>query len=171
MGGNGHKKTERGDLDVKPMRPTEEQRVDVRRGIVSDALQRVLAEIEREAGEGVVYQVMGPVVDVAFKGQMPALRNLLRIDDRIGGLPLEAVQLLGKGLVRCVALEGTDGLRRGQHVYDTYEPISVPVGPEIKGRMLNVLGEPIDESGPVAGFKRMSIHQPPMAYAKVRSYP
>jgi F-type H+-transporting ATPase subunit beta len=118
-----------------------------------------------------VYQVMGPVVDVAFRGQMPALRNLLRVDDRLQGLPLEAVQLLGSGLVRCVALDSTDGLRRGAHVYDTYEPISIPVGPEIKGRMLNVLGEAIDGGGPVGAFKRVSIHKQPLPYAKVRSYP
>jgi F-type H+-transporting ATPase subunit beta len=153
MEGNGHKRTA--------------GRVDV----VVDALERVLAEIEREAGEGVVFQVMGPVVDVAFRGQMPALRNLLRVDDRVHGLPLEAVQLLGNGLVRGVALDSTDGLRRGAHVYDTYEPISIPVGPEVKGRMLNVLGEPIDDLGPVNAFRRVSIHQPPMPYARIRSYP
>jgi F-type H+-transporting ATPase subunit beta len=153
MDGNGHKRTA--------------GRVDV----VVDALERVLAEMEREAGEGVVFQVMGPVVDVAFRGQMPALRNLLRVDDRVHGLPLEAVQLLGNGLVRGVALDSTDGLRRGAHVYDTYEPISIPVGPEVKGRMLNVLGEPIDDLGPVNAFRRVSIHQPPMPYARIRSYP
>jgi F-type H+-transporting ATPase subunit beta len=153
MEGNGHKRTAG------------------RVGVVVDALERVLAEIEREAGEGVVFQVMGPVVDVAFRGQMPALRNLLRVDDRVHGLPLEAVQLLGNGLVRGVALDSTDGLRRGAHVYDTYEPISIPVGPEVKGRMLNVLGEPIDDLGPVSAFRRVSIHQPPMPYAKIRSYP
>jgi F-type H+-transporting ATPase subunit beta len=141
------------------------------RQVMRDALDRVLAEIEREAGEGTVYQVIGPVVDVAFKGQMPALRSLLRVDDRLHGLPLEALQLLGGGLVRCVALDSTDALQRGQQVYDTYEPISVPVGPEVKGRMFNVLGEPIDGGGAVAAFKRMPIHQPPMPYAKVRSYP
>jgi F-type H+-transporting ATPase subunit beta len=174
MGGNGHKRST-GRVDVTGLAgggdPAAEDPGKSRSGVISVALRRVLAEIEREAGEGIVHQVIGPVVDVAFKSQMPALRSLLRIDERTHGLPLEAVQLLGNGLVRCVALDSTDGLRRGQHVYDTYEPISIPVGPEVKGRMLNVLGEPIDEGGPVTAFKRVSIHQPPIPYAKVRSYP
>jgi F-type H+-transporting ATPase subunit beta len=174
MGGHGNGRST-GPSDVPdPAGGSEtgdDRRTQFRTSVVADALEKVLAEIEREAGEGTVYQVMGPVVDVAFHGHMPALRNLLRVGDRLAGLPMEAVQLLGSGLVRCVALDSTDGLRRGAHVYDTYESISIPVGPEVKGRMLNVLGEPIDGGGPVNTFKRVSIHRPPIPYADVRSYP
>ena len=80
----------------------------VARTSIDAALAEILEEIERESCEGVVYQVMGPVVDVAFKGEMPALGNLLRVEDRVRGLPLEAVQLLGGGLLRAIALDSTD---------------------------------------------------------------
>lgn len=139
--------------------------------IVDAALLAVLEAIERESCEGVVYQVMGPVVDIAFKGEMPALGNLLRVDDRVRGLPLEAVQLLGRGLLRAIALDSTDALCRGMRVYDMYEPISVPVGPGIRGRMMNVLGDPIDGGGPVLSFKRNPVNRPPLPYARIRSFP
>jgi hypothetical protein len=98
MGGNGDKRATGRDA-LKAVRSTglsEQDKTGFRFRVVSDSLERVLAEIEREAGEGVVHQVIGPVVDVVFTGKMPALRSLLRIDDRTHGLPLEAVQLLGE---------------------------------------------------------------------------
>ena len=161
MGGNGH----------RPDPPDTAQSRSVTEGVVSAALAEVLEELERESCEGVVHQVMGPVVDVAFKGELPALGNLLRAGDRTRGLPLEAVQLLGGGLLRTIALDSTDGLRRGTRVYDMFEPITVPVGPGIRGRLLNVLGDPIDGGGPVASFKRNPIHRPPLPYARIRTFP
>ena len=139
--------------------------------ILNAALAAVLAELERESYEGVVYQVLGPVVDVAFKGELPTLGNLLRAGDRVHGLPLEAVQLLGGGLLRTIALDSTDGLRRGTSVYDMFAPITIPVGPGIRGRLLNVLGDPIDGAGTVASFKRMPIRHPPLPYDRLRTFP
>ena len=139
--------------------------------IVDAALAEILEELERESCEGLVHQVMGPVVDVAFKGELPALGNLLRVEDRVRGLPLEAVQLLGGGLLRTIALDSTDGLRRGARVYDLFEPITVPVGPGIRGRLLNVLGEPIDGAGPVLAFKRHPVRCPPVPYMRLRTFP
>ncbi len=139
--------------------------------VTRDVLARMLDEIEREACEGVVYQVTGPVVDVAFRGELPALGSLLRVEDRVKGLPLEAVELLGEGVLRTIALDSTDSLRRGARVHDLHHPIDIPVGPGIKGRMLNVLGEAIDGAGPVKSFKRVSVQKPPLPYARIRSFP
>ena len=94
--------------------------------LVSAALQRAAEEIEREACDGVVSQVLGPVVDVSFRGELPAIGSLLRVGDRRRGLPLEAVELLGEGVIRSLALGSTDGVSRGTRVYDTQAPISVP---------------------------------------------
>jgi len=142
-----------------------------RHDIVAEALDRMLAEIDRERGEGVVEQVMGPVVDVAFTGELPAIGNLLRASSREDGLPLEAVQLLGEGVMRTIALATTDGLARGTQVYDSGAPISVPVGPDILGRMFNVLGEPIDRKGPVTAVRREPIRKPPVPYARITTFP
>ncbi|MDH4139488.1 MAG: F0F1 ATP synthase subunit beta, partial [Coriobacteriia bacterium] len=87
------------------------------------------------------------------------------------GIPLEAVQLLGEGIVRTVALDSTDGMPRGERVFDTYAPISVPVGPGVRGRMMNALGEPIDDGGVVQALKEVSIHRPPIPYAQLKTYP
>jgi F-type H+-transporting ATPase subunit beta len=138
--------------------------------VADEALANILAEIERESCEGAVWQVMGPVVDVAFSGELPALGNLLRVEDREKGLPLEAVQLMGGGVLRTIALDSTDGLHRGARVHDLYEPVTVPVGPGVKGRMLNVLGEPIDGGGPVQAYKRLPVRRPPLPYARIRSF-
>jgi F-type H+/Na+-transporting ATPase subunit beta len=140
------------------------------REVVDAALALLLEEIEHESCEGTVCQVMGPVVDVAFRGEQPALGNLLRVGDRTHGLPLEAVQLLGGGVLRTVALDSTDALRRGSRVHDTYRPITVPVGPGIRGRLLNVLGDPIDGGGPVKAFKRHPIHHAPLPYSRMRTF-
>jgi F-type H+-transporting ATPase subunit beta len=139
--------------------------------VMRQAVGRIAEDLERESCEGTVAQVNGPVVDVAFRGEMPALGNLLRVEDRKRGLPLEAVQLLGGGVVRTIALDSTDGLRRGTVVYDLYQPIAVPAGPDVKGRMLNVLGEPIDGGGAVNALKHVSIRKPPMQYARIRTHP
>jgi F-type H+-transporting ATPase subunit beta len=109
---------------------------------------------------GRVTQVLGAVVDVQFDGELPFIQNALttKIEDRI--LVLEVAQELGERTVRCIAMDSTDGLVRSQEVTDTGEPITVPVGPETLGRILNVIGDPIDERGPVGAKMRYPIHRP-----------
>jgi F-type H+-transporting ATPase subunit beta len=108
---------------------------------------------------GRVTQVLGAVVDVQFDGELPFIQNALttKIDDRT--LVLEVAQELGERTVRCIAMDSTDGLVRGREVVDTGAPISVPVGPETLGRILNVIGEPIDERGPLETKQRFPIHR------------
>ena len=108
---------------------------------------------------GRVSQVLGAVVDVQFEGDLPYIQNALtsRIGDR--ELVLEVAQELGERTVRCIAMDSTDGMVRGQEVSDTGAPITVPVGPETLGRILNVIGEPIDERGPVGATRAMPIHR------------
>jgi len=98
---------------------------------------------------GKVTQVMGPVVDVQFEGDLPAILNALETDNQGRRLVLEVEQHLGETTVRTIAMDGTEGLVRGQEVTDTGGPIEVPVGPETLGRVMNVIGEPIDERGPI----------------------
>ena len=114
---------------------------------------------------GRVVQVIGPVVDVEFApGKLPDLLNAIKIDTEGQGGPisltLEAAQHPGNNVVRCVAMASTDGLQRGMAAVDLGAPISVPVGPGTLGRAMNVLGEPIDEAGPVEAEERWSIHRP-----------
>ncbi len=108
---------------------------------------------------GRVTQVTGAVVDVQFEGDLPFIQNALhtKIGDRL--LVLEVAQELGEKTVRCIAMDSTDGMVRGQEVADTGGPITVPVGPETLGRILNVIGDPVDERGPIHTTKRMPIHR------------
>jgi F-type H+-transporting ATPase subunit beta len=108
---------------------------------------------------GRVTQVLGAVVDVQFDGELPFIQNALttKIEERV--LVLEVAQELGERTVRCIAMDSTDGLVRSQEVVDTGAPISVPVGPETLGRILNVIGDPIDERGPVNAKMRYPIHR------------
>ncbi len=109
---------------------------------------------------GRVTQVLGAVVDVQFEGDLPFIQNALhtKIGERL--LVLEVAQELGEKTVRCIAMDSTDGLVRHQEVIDTGGPITVPVGPETLGRILNVIGEPVDERGPCETAKRYPIHRP-----------
>lgn len=133
-------------------------------------LKGTIEEISNK--KGVVVQVMGPVVDVDFsKGAEPEIGNLLRIGDKDKGLPLEAIQLLGKGCIRTIALESTDGLEREAEVYNTGAPIQIPVGPHVLGRIFNVLGETIDEKGEVEAAEYHSIYKTPIPYAKLETFP
>ncbi len=118
---------------------------------------------------GRVVQVIGPVVDVEFpRGALPAIYNALKVeepaDEKAGrpeiNLTLETAQHLGENRVRAVAMSSTDGLVRGMNVKDTGQAISVPVGPEVLGRILNVIGEPVDQQGPVNAKLRLPIHRP-----------
>ena len=99
--------------------------------------------------KGRVAQVIGAVVDVEFDGHLPDIYNALETTNRGNRLVLEVATHLGESTVRTIAMDATDGLVRGQEVADTGAPISVPVGEETLGRILNVIGEPIDEAGPV----------------------
>ncbi|MBQ2846574.1 MAG: F0F1 ATP synthase subunit beta [Firmicutes bacterium] len=110
--------------------------------------------------KGVIHQIIGPVIDIKFKeDEMPELLNAVEIkyDDRI--IVTEVAQHIGDDVARCVALSSTDGLRRGMEAFDTGAAISVPVGKEVLGRMFNVIGEPIDERGPVEAELKSVIHK------------
>jgi F-type H+-transporting ATPase subunit beta len=116
---------------------------------------------------GKIAQVIGPVVDVDFPpGQLPKILNALTvtnpsISDKADNLVLEVAQHLGESTVRAIAMDSTDGLTRGMDVRDTGKPIMMPVGPETLGRILNVVGQPVDEAGPVNAKKFSPIHKEP----------
>ncbi|MBI1272645.1 MAG: F0F1 ATP synthase subunit beta [Alphaproteobacteria bacterium] len=109
--------------------------------------------------EGRVTQVTGAVVDVQFDSSLPAILSALHTENEGKKLVLEVAQHLGENTVRTIAMDSTDGLVRGQKVEDTGAPITVPVGPETLGRILNVIGEPVDERGPVNAKKSSPIHR------------
>tara|TARA_R110002050_G_scaffold94794_2_gene197431 strand:- start:1660 stop:3042 length:1383 start_codon:yes stop_codon:yes gene_type:complete len=102
---------------------------------------------------------MGAVVDVKFDGELPPILNALTVDNNGQRLVLEVAQHLGESAVRTIAMDTTEGLRRGQEVIDTGDAILVPVGPETLGRILNVIGEPVDERGPVNAKMKLPIHR------------
>tara|TARA_Y100000590_G_scaffold163720_1_gene187687 strand:- start:1245 stop:2669 length:1425 start_codon:yes stop_codon:yes gene_type:complete len=114
---------------------------------------------------GKVKQVLGPVIDVEFEsGSLPAINQALRVTNKSNGdsewnLVLEVAQHLGENTVRTIAMDATEGLTRGQAVKDTGAPIQMPVGKEVLGRILNVVGVPVDEAGPVQSTKTYSIHR------------
>ena len=109
---------------------------------------------------GKITQVIGAVVDVQFDGDLPAILNALETDNNGKRLVLEVAQHLGEGSVRTIAMDSTEGLVRGQAVTDTEGPITVPVGDATLGRIMNVIGEAIDEKGPVKSEERRAIHRP-----------
>src|ERR1700688_3885585 len=113
---------------------------------------------------GRVTQVMGAVVDVKFDGHLPNILNALETDNHGHRLVLEVAQHLGESTVRTVAMDATEGLVRGQSVSDTGAAISVPVGEGTLGRIINVIGEPVDEAGPVKATERRAIHQDAPAF-------
>ncbi len=115
---------------------------------------------------GAITQIMGAVVDVRFEGDLPAILNALEVDNHGRRLVVEVAQQLGENTVSTVAMDTTDGLVRGQEVRDTGGPITVPVGPETLGRILNVVGEPVDERGPVPATRRLPIHRPAPAFVE-----
>jgi F-type H+/Na+-transporting ATPase subunit beta len=115
---------------------------------------------------GIVKQVIGPVVDLEFsEGDLPEIYNAVTIDrGEQSPLVLEVQQHLGENMVRAVAMDSTDGLTRGTVVVDTGDMITVPVGPEVLGRLINIIGEPIDEKGPIKTKERFPIHRPAPDY-------
>ena len=113
---------------------------------------------------GHITQIIGAVVDVQFDGHLPKILNALETENLGRRLVLEVAQHLGENTVRTIAMDTTDGLVRGQEVVDTGAPISVPVGEATLGRIMNVIGEPVDEVGPIKSDKIRAIHQPAPAY-------
>ncbi|XP_041478531.1 ATP synthase subunit beta, mitochondrial [Lytechinus variegatus] len=107
---------------------------------------------------GQIVAVIGAVVDVQFEDDLPPILNALEVQGRSTRLVLEVAQHLGENTVRTIAMDGTEGLIRGQKCVDSGSPISIPVGPETLGRIINVIGEPIDERGPIPTDRRSAIH-------------
>ena len=110
--------------------------------------------------KGKITQVIGAVVDVQFDGDLPQILNALTTENNGKKLVLEVAQHLGENTVRTIAMDATEGLVRGQEVTDSGSPISIPVGNATLGRILNVVGEPVDEKGPVVAKETRAIHQP-----------
>lgn len=114
--------------------------------------------------KGKIVQIIGPVVDIEFPDNLPAIYNALTVSYEVQGqgksnLTLEVSQHLGDNWVRAVAMSTTEGLKRGYEVVDTGKPISVPVGDGVMGRVLDVTGSPVDERGPVVAEKYYPIHR------------
>src|ERR1700681_4399545 len=115
---------------------------------------------------GRIRQVTGAVVDVQFDEHLPAILNALETTNQGSRLVLEVAQHLGENTVRTIAMDSTEGLVRGQDVEDTGDSISVPVGEETLGRIMNVIGDPVDEAGPIKTNQRRGIHQPAPSFAE-----
>ena len=113
--------------------------------------------MDSKFGKGI--QVLGAVVDVQFQGKLPEILTALECDNSGNRLVLEVAQHLGESGVRTIAMDSTEGLKRGDKVTNTGAPIQVPVGPETLGRIINVIGEPIDQKGKVATKENWPIHR------------
>ena len=111
--------------------------------------------------KGKITQIIGPVIDAEFEKSLPSINNAIEVQgEKEKVLVLEVAQHLGSSQVRCIAMGSTDGMKRGIEVVDTERPISVPVGKPSMGRMLDVLGNPIDGKGKINAKKKMPIHRP-----------
>jgi F-type H+-transporting ATPase subunit beta len=121
--------------------------------------------------KGKISQIIGPVIDLEFKeGELPSIYNAIKIKRSDNSeLVVEAQQHLGENIVRCVAMDSTDGLVRGMEAIDSGESISVPVGPEVLGRLINIIGQPIDERGEIKTAKRYPIHRPAPRYEDLKT--
>jgi F-type H+-transporting ATPase subunit beta len=122
--------------------------------------------MDRETTIGRIRQVTGAVVDVQFNGHLPAILNALETQNEGKRLVLEVAQHLGENTVRTIAMDSTEGLVRGQEVLDTGDVIAVPVGEETLGRIMNVIGEPVDEAGPIKSNERRPIHAPAPSFVE-----
>lgn len=132
----------------------------------SDRCRRYLSTVAPNP-TGKIHTVIGAVVDVKFEGgKVPSILNSLETKNGNNTLVLEVAQHLGENTVRCIAMDGTEGLVRGTAVTDTGAPITVPVGPGTLGRIMNVIGEAIDERGPIQGVRRMPIHAEPPKFTE-----
>ncbi|WP_336278569.1 F0F1 ATP synthase subunit beta [Bartonella sp. CB175] len=123
-------------------------------------------DVKDKGSVGEIKQIIGAVVDVQFEGELPNILNALETDNLGNRLVLEVAQHLGENTVRTIAMDTTDGLVRGQKVFDTGTQISVPVGEETLGRIMNVIGEPVDNLGPIPSIKKRSIHQEAPQYVE-----
>jgi F-type H+-transporting ATPase subunit beta len=132
--------------------------------VVAETKKQQTRVAEGIGSKGQVRQVMGAVVDVQFPGHLPEILNALETDNQGNRLVLEVAQHLGEHTVRTIAMDSTEGLVRGQEVTDTGEPIAVPVGEATLGRIMNVVGEAVDEAGPIQTAERRPIHAPAPAY-------
>ncbi|GAA4653133.1 F0F1 ATP synthase subunit beta [Anaerocolumna aminovalerica] len=121
--------------------------------------------------KGKIIQIVGAVIDVRFDGQVPSLYNAIKVPFHEETVVLEVLQHLGNHTVRCISMHPTDGLTRGMEAVDTGAPITVPVGEEVLGRMLNVLGEPIDNKPAIEVKERAPIHRDPPSLAQQSSKP
>ena len=135
-----------------------------RKPVVAETKTQEKRIAEGKGAKGHVRQVMGAVVDVQFEEHLPKILNALDTENQGTRLVLEVAQHLGENTVRTVAMDSTEGLVRGREVVDTGEPIAVPVGEETLGRIMNVVGEAIDESGPVKTAEKRPIHSPAPSY-------
>eukprot|EP00178_Gracilaria_changii_P027582 TRINITY_DN8908_c0_g1_i2.p1 TRINITY_DN8908_c0_g1~~TRINITY_DN8908_c0_g1_i2.p1 ORF type:complete len:714 (+),score=134.58 TRINITY_DN8908_c0_g1_i2:26-2167(+) len=155
---NPRLKTERSTLNLSELNAKKAQ----------ENQRRAEKEMRAKGGPvGQVKQVIGAVVDVQFPpNQAPAILNALEVCNHNMRLVLEVAQHLGGGAVRCISMDSTDGLVRGQEVVDTLAPISVPVGRETLGRIMNVIGEAIDERGDIPSKRKDPIHRPPPTYTE-----
>lgn len=124
---------------------------------------------EAMRNEGRITQVIGPVVDIRFDTQLPALRNAIEIQKGEDTLVVEVAQHLGDDIVRCIAMDSTDGLVRNMVAVDTGNPIMVPVGPEVLGRMFNVLGKEIDGLEPLKDVRKLPIHRDAPTFAQQKT--
>merc|ERR1719240_1139093 len=120
--------------------------------------QRGMAAEAAGVGNGKIASVIGAVVDVQFDKELPNILNALEVQDHDIRVVLEVAQHLGENTVRTIAMDATEGLKRGQEVRDEGAPINVPVGNELLGRIINVIGEPIDERGPIDAVQMDPIH-------------
>jgi F-type H+-transporting ATPase subunit beta len=132
--------------------------------VVAETRKQQKRVAEGKGAKGHVRQVMGAVVDVQFGDDLPEILNALETDNHGNRLVLEVAQHLGENTVRTIAMDSTEGLVRGQEVTDTGEPIAVPVGDETLGRIMNVVGEAVDEAGPILTAEKRPIHAPAPSY-------
>jgi F-type H+/Na+-transporting ATPase subunit beta len=132
--------------------------------VIAETKQQEKKIAAGKGAKGHVRQVMGAVVDVQFTDQLPEILNALQTDNHGNRLVLEVAQHLGENTVRTVAMDSTEGLVRGQEVVDTGEPIAVPVGEATLGRIMNVVGEAVDEAGPIKTAEKRPIHAPAPSY-------
>jgi len=143
-----------------------------RKAQLISTLYNVRTYATEKTGAGRIRSVIGAVVDVQFdQDALPPILNALEVQNHSTRLVLEVSQHLGENTVRCIAMDGTEGLVRGQDVVDTGSPICVPVGPECLGRIMNVIGEPVDERGPIKTKKTASIHASPPEFVDQSTSP
>jgi len=150
--------------------PDEGMPEDIKAEMIADGFDpNVKVSLETVAGQkGRVVQVLGPIVDVEFDGELPQMYNALEVPGYEGDrLVLEVVGHMGENTVRCISLAANIGLERGHTIIDTGAPVQVPVGRETLGRVINVIGEPMDERGPIPTQKKASIHNSPPSFAEL----